>query len=101
MCVAVEMVTEDLPWPKETNHQTAVYKVIYGKVTWYFIDMLLLKIGCYEDDQITELVQYDEYWDKYSYYQEHQEMYEELVHMWKIVFRRQLFSTKCQWVVAP
>ena len=50
--------------------------------------MSLLKIGCYEDDQITELVQYDEYWDKYSYYSDHQEMYEELVHMWKIVFRK-------------
>lgn len=45
--------------------------------------MLLFKIGHYEDNQITELVQYDKYWDKY---QEHHDMYRELVDMWKIVF---------------
>lgn len=48
--------------------------------------VLFLKIGNYEDDQITELVEYDNYWDKYSYYEEHHEMYQELVNMWKAVF---------------
>ena len=71
MCVAVEMVTGNLPWPKETNHQTALFK-----------------IGYYEDNQITELVQYDDYWDKYGYYQEHHDMYQELVTVWKRVFRK-------------
>ena len=49
--------------------------------------MSLLKIGNYKDEQITDLVDYDEYWDKYSYYQEHHDMYQELVYMWKMVFR--------------
>ena len=31
MCVAVEMVTENLPWPRVTNYQTAIYKVIIGR----------------------------------------------------------------------
>jgi len=48
--------------------------------------VLLLKIGYYEDSQINELVQYDNYWDKYSYYPEHHDMYKELVYMWKKVF---------------
>lgn len=32
MCVAVEMVTEHLPWPRETNDEAARFKVIIG---WY------------------------------------------------------------------
>ena len=48
--------------------------------------MLLLKIGYYEDDQITKLVQYDDYWNKYWHYQKHHDMYKELVCMWKVVF---------------
>lgn len=54
--------------------------------------MVLLQIGRYEDKQITELVDYDEYWDKYSYYQEHHDMYQELVNMWKMVFRKESSS---------
>ena len=42
----------------------------------------------YEDNQITELVQYDEYWDKYGYFETHHAMYQELVNMWKMVFRK-------------
>jgi len=48
--------------------------------------MLLLQVGYYEDHQITDLVAYDEYWEKYNYCQQHCEMYGELVDMWKIVF---------------
>ena len=47
-----------------------------------------LKVGRYEDNQITELVNYDEYWDKYGYYETHHDMYQELVYMWKMVFRK-------------
>ena len=47
--------------------------------------MLLLKVGFYEDHQITELVQYDEYHEKYNY---HYDMYQELVYMWQLVFRK-------------
>ena len=48
------------------------------------------QVGFYEDNQINELVDYDssEYWDKYSYYDTHHDMYQELVNMWKKVFRK-------------
>ena len=47
---------------------------------------MINKINHYEDDQITELVQYDEYWEKYVYYEAHHDMYQELVYVWKMVF---------------
>ena len=50
--------------------------------------MLLLKVGFYEDHQITELVEYDEYHEKYNYHLDHYDMYQELVFMWQLVFRR-------------
>ena len=50
--------------------------------------MLLLKVGFYEDHQITELVEYDEYREKYNYHPDHYDMYQELVLMWKLVFRK-------------
>jgi len=43
-------------------------------------------MGVYEDDQITYIIVYDDYWDKFNYSQEHFEMYSELVDMWKKVF---------------
>jgi len=44
-----------------------------------------IKVGSYED--ITDLIQYDDYWDRYSYYENH-DMYQELVDMWKMVFHK-------------
>ena len=39
-------------------------------------------------------MEYDssEYWDKYSYYEEHHDMYQELVNMWKMVFCKESSS---------
>ena len=95
MCVAVEMVTGGLPWPKiTTQHEAAVFKVMHHTISHgYFTDaMLLLKVGFYEDNQITELVQYDEYMEKYNYHPDHYEMYQELVYMWQWVFRKESSS---------
>ena len=49
---------------------------------------MAIKVGSYEDSIITDLIQYDDYWDRYSYYENHHDMYQELVNMWKMVFRK-------------
>ena len=86
MCVAVEMVTGSRPWPDVTSDQQAIFTVRLCVVRWYGELVLLHKIGCYENDCLTELVQYSEYWDKYNDCPDHFDMYQELVNMWKMVF---------------
>ncbi|XP_065883364.1 uncharacterized protein [Dysidea avara] len=73
MCVAVEMVTSDWPW--KFNSETTISH-----------EIILFKIGFYEDHQITDIIEFDDYRDKYNYYQQHCEMYGELVDMWNMVF---------------
>ena len=85
MCVAVEMVTGSIPWPDVTNDLNAILTVRSCVVRWHG-NLLFHKIGLYENDCITKLVQYSEYWDKYNDYPDHFDMYQELVNMWKMVF---------------
>ena len=86
MCVAVEMVTGSIPWPNVTSYEQAIFTVRLCNVRWHGNLVFFHKIGFYENDRITELVQYSEYWDKYNDYPNHFDMYQELVNMWKMVF---------------